>query len=295
MVYPNYSYRDFMPEDFPFKIEVRSHENYNPVVHSHDHLQLCYVTSGSFYHLIQGKQVAVIKGDFFSVPPSLEHKIKPREDMEFELIQIDFMPFFINESMRELSEMENFVDFAYIQPLIADNEEILPKLKFSPDVQQQVEGLIQSMQKELQEQENGYKLSIKADLLKLLVVSGRAFHHYREGGGKQQKLSTHRQAFFDTLEYMRQHYAENIRLEQMAIKAHMAPTYFSSIFKLINGCTFIEYLNEIRVHKAIELLLNTDMSVTQISYKVGYNNIGHFNKMFKKITGVTPSEYRKQS
>jgi mannose-6-phosphate isomerase-like protein (cupin superfamily) len=92
MTYPAYAYRDFMSDQFPFKIEVRSLSNYNRVVHAHEHLQLCYVSSGSCLHSIQDKQAVIVKGDFFSVPPFLEHQTMPWEQMEFEMIQERISP-----------------------------------------------------------------------------------------------------------------------------------------------------------------------------------------------------------
>lgn len=290
-----YAFHEFVPADFPIKIDVRSLKNYNRQVHAHDNLQLCYIAAGSCTHWIQGKQAAVVKGDFFAVPPFLEHQITPRDNMDFTMYQIDFIPYLINEKMRELSSMDDFVDFAYLQPLVTVEEEILPKLQFTPEKQRQVESLIDSMREELQSREDGYRLSVKADLLKLLVIAGREYRQYRKGNKPYKTISYHRQAFYKAITYIEQHYAEDLRLEDMAVIAHMAPSYFSSLFKLIKGATFIEYLNDLRIHQAMELLLTTDTSITEIGFKVGYNNIGHFNKMFKKVTGITPSEYRKQA
>lgn len=294
MDHPSYAYKDFMSDEFPFKIEVRSPRNYNEVVHSHEHLQLCYIAAGSCAHWVHGKEAVAVKGDFFAIPPFLEHLITPIESMDFMLIQIDFMPFFINENLTELSKMDQFVDFAYIQPLMTAEAEILPKLQLAPIIQRKVEDLIESMRTELAERQEGYMLSIKADLLKLLILAGREFDKYRRQGGRMQKtISSHRQAFYSAIEYIEVHYQDDLRLEDMAEKAHMAPSYFSSVFKLMKGATFIEYLNDIRIRQAMDCLLRTDLSVTEISFQVGYNNIGHFNKMFKKVTGVTPTQYRK--
>lgn len=295
MEHPSYAYIDFMSEDFPFKIEVRTRHDYNRSVHSHEHLQLCYIAGGSCEHWIHGKRAITVKGDFFAIPPFVEHRITPHEQMDFELIQIDFMPFFINENLRELSSMDQFVDFAYIQPLITSGEETLPKLQLSPKVQASVEQAIASMQEELKTRQAGYRLAVKADLLKLLILAGREFEQYRKTGHMRAAISDHRKAFYAAIRHIEQHYKEDLRLEDMAAIALMAPSYFSSVFKLMKGATFIEYLNDIRIRQTMELLLTTDLSITEISFQVGYNNIGHFNKMFKKVTGVTPSQYRKNA
>lgn len=288
-----FRYKDYLPEDIPFKIEVRTLANYTVEAHSHDSLQLCYVTKGSIVHSVNDKRVVAIKGDFFSIPPFLEHQITPHDDHEFEIIQIDFMPFFINERIQSLSEMDHLFDFAFLQPLIVDEEELLPKLHFSSENQKLAESLIKSMLKEFENKEDGYQISIKADLLKLLVITGREMRSNKQSTEDQRIINRYRQALDDAIVYMERNYFEDIRLEELAKKAHLTPSYYSSLFNVLMGRSYTEYLNEIRLQKAMELLVEKDMNITDIIYAVGYRNVSHFNKRFKLYTGVTPSEFRK--
>ncbi|NOU67070.1 helix-turn-helix domain-containing protein [Paenibacillus sp. LMG 31461] len=295
MSYPIYGYREFLGEEFPFRIRTRNVENYNTVVHAHEHFQLSYVASGSCIHHIRNNHSIVVKGDFFAIPPYLEHILLPREGKDFEVVEIDFMPSIINENMQSLSHMEHFFDFAYIQPLVSIGNELLPKLNVTPVNQRRIEELISSMQRESAAELDGYMLSIKADLLKLLVLAGREFRNYHAASGGQPSINVHRQAFYEAIEYIDTHYMDELRLEELAKKSFMSPSYFSSTFKLLKGKSFIEYVNDIRISKGIELLVGSDQQITDISYRVGFNNVGHFNRMFKHKTGLTPSEYRKHS
>ena len=70
-------------------------------------------------------------------------------------------------------------------------------------------------------------------------------------------------------------------------------TYFSGMFKKETDMNFSEYLKKIRIDNAKNLLLNTENSVEDISYAVGYSDIKYFSRLFKKLTGVTPTEFRK--
>jgi AraC-like DNA-binding protein/mannose-6-phosphate isomerase-like protein (cupin superfamily) len=295
MTFPIYAYKEFMPEeDFPFKIEVRSSENFNSVLHAHEHLQLCYMVQGTCTHRIGNKEAVIVPGDFFSVPPFLEHQIMWNGPDSFHMHQIDFMPHLINENMRDLSKLDDFIDFAYIQPLVEGEHSLLPKLNFNPKDKLVVESLIASMFGEVREQRDGYKLAVKADLLKLLVISGRAFKEYQRSNNSSSKaLSAYRQSFYEAITHLEQHHAEDLRLEDYAKMAYMSPNYFSSTFKLIMGVGFSEFVNRLRIQKAIELLNGSERSITEIIYKVGFNSVGHFNKSFKKATGVTPSEFRR--
>lgn len=295
MSYPVYSYKEYLGEEFPFRIRTRTLDSYNTRIHAHEHFQLTYVASGSCEHRIREKRAFLVKGDFFAIPPYLEHHLLLREGYPFELVEIDFMPFIINENLQDLSRMEHFFDFAYIQPWVSMENELLPKLNFAPDSQRQVEALIDSMRKEFSAGEEDSRLSIKADLLKLLVIAGREFRTHYRGTKEHSTISIHREAFYEVISYMETHFAEELRLDAVAERAYMSASYFSSIFKLVKGKGFVEHLNDIRLAKGAELLKETTDSITDISLKVGFNNIGHFNRMFKKNMGVTPSQYRKLS
>ncbi|GIP33991.1 AraC family transcriptional regulator [Paenibacillus sp. J2TS4] len=96
-------------------------------------------------------------------------------------------------------------------------------------------------------------------------------------------------------QYVEAHFAEEIYLDELADKLKMSSGYLSTYFKSKTGSNFIEYLNGYRIEKAKEWLKSTDWKVREIALKSGYQNINSFNRMFKKLTGITPGEYRKRS
>ncbi len=95
-------------------------------------------------------------------------------------------------------------------------------------------------------------------------------------------------------EFLMDNYREEISLEKLAGMVNMAKGSFCRFFKSQTNLTVFEYLNRIKVDYACKLLMNSDMTIITISYDCGFNNLSHFNKQFKKCTGTTPSQYRKQ-
>ena len=95
-------------------------------------------------------------------------------------------------------------------------------------------------------------------------------------------------------EHMMIHYQEEVDLDELADLVNMAKGSLCRFFKYQTGMTIFEYLNRIKVELACNLLRNLDVSILDISYDSGFNNLSHFNKQFKKVTGKTPSGYRKQ-
>ena len=81
-------------------------------------------------------------------------------------------------------------------------------------------------------------------------------------------------------------------MNQAAAMVNISPSYFSTLFRQETGKTFIEYLTEVRLSKAKELLMCTDMRSSEIGYQVGYKDSHYFSYIFKKVCGCTPKEYR---
>ncbi|OWA35018.1 two-component system response regulator [Saccharibacillus sp. O16] len=96
------------------------------------------------------------------------------------------------------------------------------------------------------------------------------------------------------LAYIEEHYAEPLSLTGLGRHFHFNPSYLSSYFAAHNKEGFSEYLNRIRVTKAEELLRAGELSISEISGLVGYSDPGYFTKVFRKQTGFSPSQYRRQ-
>ncbi|QHQ62446.1 helix-turn-helix domain-containing protein [Anaerocolumna sedimenticola] len=95
------------------------------------------------------------------------------------------------------------------------------------------------------------------------------------------------------LEVIENSYPDQITLEQLSKAAGMSPKYFCRFFQEMTHKSPIDYLNYYRVERACYQLLNTDTSITDISFGVGFNNLSYFIKSFKKYKGITPAKYRK--
>lgn len=93
-------------------------------------------------------------------------------------------------------------------------------------------------------------------------------------------------------EYMLKNYKKPIRLIDVADFLELNPAYFSRIFRQKMGVCFVDYLAEIRINKAIELLKNSNMNISEIADEVGFARSRYFTEIFKKRKGMTPSEYR---
>ncbi|PYI57412.1 helix-turn-helix domain-containing protein [Paenibacillus flagellatus] len=94
-------------------------------------------------------------------------------------------------------------------------------------------------------------------------------------------------------DYLENNYDKDITLDLVADKLNISRSYLSSYFKEKTGTYFVDYVNSVRIEQAKKLLLKPDIRIQDAALSVGYQNINSFNRMFKKFTGVTPSEFRK--
>ncbi len=96
----------------------------------------------------------------------------------------------------------------------------------------------------------------------------------------------------EVLAYLEAHYAEPLSLEELAARFHFSPKYFSAYFRANFGQTLTQYRNALRVEQAALLLLATDGKILDIALRTGFDNVGYFIRLFRRIMGVSPSQYR---
>ena len=95
-------------------------------------------------------------------------------------------------------------------------------------------------------------------------------------------------------EYIREHQAEKVSLGSVAKAVNMSAFYFCKMFKKAAGINFTDYLTRVRIERAQNLLLNPNLRISEIGFEVGFQSLTHFNRVFKKIAGQSPTDYRAQ-
>ncbi|HEY5583335.1 MAG TPA: PocR ligand-binding domain-containing protein [Ruminiclostridium sp.] len=102
----------------------------------------------------------------------------------------------------------------------------------------------------------------------------------------------HKDVIYKALDYIKRNYIEQITLEDVANHVFLNPSYFSKIFKIEMNCTFVSYVNKVRINSSKSLLVNNTIPLSDISTLVGFDDQSYFTKVFKKEVGITPGKYR---
>ena len=93
-------------------------------------------------------------------------------------------------------------------------------------------------------------------------------------------------------QFIEEHHTEALSLGQVAQAVHTSVFYFCKLFKKVTGINFTEFVSRTRVEKSKNLLLNPNLRVSEIAYEVGFQSLTHFNRVFRRIVGESPTEYR---
>lgn len=149
-----------------------------------------------------------------------------------------------------------------------------------PSSEEEIIAIIEEAIRLVDEQENNDKKKIY-DRTKLFENRSENLEQIRAGVVQEE-----------ILQFIQKHYIEDISMQDVAEAMNYSDAYFCKLFKQCFNKSFTTYLSEYRVEKAKQLLIDITVNVKEISDKVGYNDSNYFTKVFKRIVGVTPSEYR---
>ncbi len=161
--------------------------------------------------------------------------------------------------------------------------------KDDPDLDEAVR-IVGDMRRENREKNIAFEYYLMADIYRTVALLHRK-GLMADGSAPDGKAM---EKIIPVIEFIDSNYAEHLELETISRVLNLNEYYFCRLFKRATGSTVTDYLNFVRICKA-EKLLKTDMSISEISYNVGFSSLSYFNRIFKKYKFCSPTEYRKIS
>ena len=118
----------------------------------------------------------------------------------------------------------------------------------------------------------------------------------KDGDARSHPAPGPKQDTFDRLlEYVREHFNEDMTQQELSERFFLNPVYISQLFRKRTGMTYQNYLTRLRIDRARRYLEETDLMVYEISERVGYSDTAYFSRVFEKTTGIRPTDYRKKT
>lgn len=265
-------------EDFPYELyKVDSdHPRYKMAMHWHSSIELIRILSGKLKVTLDDKTIDCESGDMLLVNSEVIHGATPENCIYRCLV---FNPSFLKTGNDGCN--------LFLENLLSQECFLFEKITDS-----QVYQIVCDMMQAMDEQKDGYTfkvIGLSALLFGVMQEKGlfsRDYHTDRDME-KIHKLKR-------VLKYMRDNYASEISLDDMASVADLSTKYFCSFFKAMTGTTPVKYLLAYRIERSARRLISSDDSITQIAYECGFNDLSYFIKTFKQLKKITPKNYRKK-
>lgn len=250
------------------------------VEHSHDFCELVIVTGGSAMHWLGGTEFPVTAGDVFLLQGRQRHYFHDRQDLE--LINIMYDPEKIALPENELRRMPGYCALFLLEPTYRRQHRFASRLHLKRVPLAQVEHMAEEMGKECDMQASGYEVALRAKLLELMVFLSRA---YTVADATEARALLRVGSVIGALE---NDFSKAWRLDDLLGIAHMSRSNLMRVFRKATGQSPIEYLVRLRIQRAMELLRNTDLSITEIAMAVGFGDSNYFTRQFRRVLGEPP-------
>lgn len=256
--------------------------------HTHEYFEIVYVCDGMGYHILNSNKSIVKKGDLIFMSYTSFHNFQPITS-DFKWINCLFLPEVIDSSLITSHNAADVLKLALFTSMFEFDTISLSDLQLH-SAMVEFDNLLHDMLREYDNCTTGYQEVLKHYLLILLIKIFRSNAQTSVQGEYALKDNT---LVNLVLEYMNNNTSnEDIKLETIAKKAYMSPKYFSKLFKQKTGISLTQFIHNIKIDKACELLTDTDLPVIIIMNHVGLKDGKFFYRVFKQKMGVTPGEYR---
>jgi len=243
-------------------------------LHWHGNMELCRMIEGSCDFTVSKMSYTAQAGDIIFVNVGEFHSIDKNHG-SYKMSICTFSPAILHNLCGDIGAISTHITFDRLKEAGIDSE---------------ICHAFDCLCKEINNEEKYSNVLFQANLIKICGLLLRNFEAPAPTKTDISKITS----FQKILEYLSENYAENITLKTIAEKFNYNPVYISRLFTINAGINFKYYLDNIRVQKATEMLLKTDMTVSEISSACGFDTIRTFNNVFKKVMGVAPSDTRKK-
>ncbi|TCM96337.1 AraC-like DNA-binding protein [Paenibacillus sp. BK033] len=260
----------------------RAYESFDMDEHSHEFVEITYVSEGAGVHYIAGEAVPVEHGTLFFIPVGQSHVFRPKTPKKDRPLIVYNCIF----PASYLAELRNgFPPFSEIYACFADENLTWFSVK---DPAGEFHSMFRELHQEFAAKPPGYLVMLASLVMRILTELYR--HKLQNGappGERPQWISVD-----EAIAYIDAHYSAELKLGELAAQARLSERQFSRLFRRQTGMSFVEYMQGIRMDAACKLLTSSRSSVEDIAGAVGYSDLKFFYRLFKKKTGVTPRQFR---
>ena len=255
------------------------------VYHYHEYIEILYGLNTDGYVYINDKCHRFKDGDLVIINSGENHCLR-FENVGSTYIVIKVLPELIYSSEQTVFEMK------YLMPFLIESSRNKRFFTACEIGSREVHEIITRIMREWSNEEYGYEMSIRSDILKLFLW---VLRYWKNNGLSPVMTFDYPDELLSVIqlatEYVSQNYAY-ATAEQAARECNLSYSYFSRTFKSVMNQSFTKYLNDYRITKAEQLILSTDKSISEIAEEVGFSTPSYFIQQFRAKKGISPKQFR---
>lgn len=252
-------------------------------LHHHDFAELSFVIEGHGEEIINGVKHELTPGTASFLLPHHFHELRNRqgETLRMYCCMFDISMLFGSQ-----------YDFELMGRLLRTGGDLPSYVNFDEAMTERLMHMFEDMTAEHQSDNFGKYSFIRSKLLEALLCFARMQTGQSRPQDSYTRLQESDKKFWKVIQYIHLHYTDKLTLDELSQRFNLSAPYISQSFKRLYGQGFLAYLHMLRINNAQSLLASTEMSIADITAQVGFDSYRSFTRVFKKLKGTTPGEYR---
>lgn len=281
MVYPDFPYTGYPVTDL--EEQKKFEQTY---FHRHEFFELFYIYEGTCYCYFNDQEYVLEKGSVWIFNTHCRHAVVVPDDGSLLINIIVRKSTFITAMLNMVRQNDLFLEF-FLNSIYSDQDQ--PRfMNFTIESGQMAEFYIFHIILEYYRKSRYSQSAMKLSFSSLLVELSRLYYETHQFSGNETKPD-----IIEIISYISDHF-DSVTLKSLSVHFHYSPAYLSKYISSYTHMTFSEYVNKFKIDKACYFLEHSDFPIDQIAQLLGYTQRSSFEKKFKKMTGKTPSQYRKE-
>ena len=269
---------------FPIQKYITKLTSDSPVImtHWHEEAELTLITKGSCIYQIDLIDYEVNEGDLLFIPPLLLHSIRHNRTADFCSETYVFHVNFLGGNTTDICSTR------YLTPIINHELSVPYHIPSAHPVYPSLRECFTKITSLYTEQGFGYEIALKSFLLQALFLL------LQYSNPESATVSASSDKLKNVLDYIDLHYAETLSISELAELCYFSEYHFMRFFKKHMNITCIQYINNVRLEKAVELFEHGENSILEVSLSVGFHNLSYFHRAFKAKYHMTPLSFIKR-
>ncbi len=250
-------------------------------IHFHNEIELLRIEAGVFSCTAAGQAVTAHRGDVIYIASNVPHETQTLEYGTYSsLLQFSLKNYTGSKTAANKS----------LYSFINNNEVPVYLFKTGTEENSLISSYLDDIYNEIFDKKPGYEHYVTACIHSII---GLLYRLDILKSNEDLLSNKYIDKIMPALNYIDQNYSEQITLEALSSASNMNPSYFCRTFKKATSATFTEYLNFVRVLKSEQLLASGAKGISDIALDVGFSSVSYYNRIFKRVKGISPTAYRK--